>query len=457
MRDLHARFRLLDELPAPYLWNEIEARAVATQRMRGGTYPLALIAAAVLLIAMSWAVGSVGPGGAMPAAQPVPSAISGSPSATPGLAATSAWIATGSLVTSRYGFHTATLLPDGSVLVAGGAAASDSAASRGPIGRSVQSAELLDAATLTWTSTGDMTQARLGHTATLLPDGRVLVAGGAEYDSGSTFRTAELYDPATGIWTATGDMTEPRTRHTATLLSDGRVLVTGGRTDDPFHASAELYDPATGTWTATGDMSQARAAHSATRLSDGRVLVAGGVFGRYRVGPCCGPLSSAELYDPATGTWAATGSMNDLRGGSGATLLPDGRVLVVGEFILSGLVAAELYDAATGSWTPARNMIEPRFDPSSTLLPDGRVLVAGGGQGGSDGPVGVATAELYDPGTGSWTRAPVMQAPRHGHVAVAVTDGRVLVVGGLAGWGIKGGSDVLSDPGAEVFDPDAGS
>jgi hypothetical protein len=128
-------------------------------------------------------------------------------------------------------------------------------------------------------------------------------------------------------------------------------------------------------------MSEGRASHTATLLPDGRVLVAGGVSGN-DAGPCCGQLSSAELFDPRTGSWTATRSMIELQGGSTATLLPDGRVLVAGEInggIDGGWSPAELYDPDTGSWTPTRNMIEPRAGFTATLLPDGLVLVAGGG------------------------------------------------------------------------------
>jgi hypothetical protein len=246
------------------------------------------------------------------------------------------------MVTPRSGGHTVTLLADGTVLVAGGATGGGSAAS----------AELLNPATLTWTSTGDMIQGRWGHTATLLPDGRVLIAGGGDPNgNGRRFRSAELYDPATGIWTASGDMAETRTGHTATLLPDGTVLVAGGHNGGPFLDSAELYDPATGIWIPGADMTHGRASHTATLLSDETVLVAGGVYGN-DAGPCCEPLSSAELFDPRSGSWTATGSMIELRGGSTATLLTDGRVFVVGAINMGTVPSAELYDPGSRSWTP---------------------------------------------------------------------------------------------------------
>jgi hypothetical protein len=375
-------------------------------------------------------------------------------SAAPG--PTQAWTATSAMVTPRSDGHTVTSLADGTVLVAGGADGD---------WHILAAAEVLDPATLTWTSTGDMTQARWNYTATLLPDGRVLVAGGgAVHGNGYTLASAELYDPATGSWTATGEMTQTRQGHVATLLSDGRVLVAGGHIGEGgnFLGSAELYDPVTGIWVSTGDMTQTRSGGSATLLPDGRVLVAGGVDKPYP--GCCVPQSSAELYDPRTGAWAATGSMIEPGGGS-ASVLPDGRVLVLGEINAGtgdGRSSAQLYDPGTGSWTITRNIIELQEGFTASLLPDGRVLVAGGshitsGEFTHPKGIGLAAAGLYDPRTEAWAFTRSMKAPRAGHVAVVLADGRVLAVGGWAVWSVlDDGSSVLSDPAAEIFDPDGG-
>ena len=193
--------------------------------------------------------------------------------------ASGAWSATGSLANKRSA-HTATLLPDGKVLVAGGELG---------LGSSLTSAELYDRASGTWTATGSLITARSFFTATLLLDGRVLVAGGRE---NLNTASAELYDPATGMWTATGQMTSARELHTATLLPSGKVLVTGGNGNAVFLTSAELYDPATGRWTLTGNMGTGRGSHTATLLTDGKVVVAGGSTG---IGV---PIALAELYDP---------------------------------------------------------------------------------------------------------------------------------------------------------------
>ena len=179
-----------------------------------------------------------------------------------------------------------------------------------------------------WKVTGDLTAGRYSHIAILLPNGQVLVAGG-QGDGGIILTSAELYDPAVRTWTATGSLTVPRWFHTATLLPNKRVLVAAGATGTPISnaiASAEIYDPTTGIWTATGSLATARQSHTATLLPDGQVLVAGGANTTI--------LASAELYHPGTGRWTATGSMASARYQHTATLLPDGRVLVAGGTLL---------------------------------------------------------------------------------------------------------------------------
>jgi Galactose oxidase, central domain/Kelch motif len=367
---------------------------------------------------------------------------SSSASATPVEIRPASWTATGSMIEGRHG-HTATLLADGRILVTGGCCSSG--------GGGLATAGLYNPSSGSWTPTGSMVEAREGHTATLLPDGHVLVAGG--YGDSDPLASAELYDPSSGIWTATGNMATPRQDHTATLLPDGKVLVTGGVPGGGRDtlASAELYDPRSGEWTTTGSMLKARYGHTATLLPDGSVLVAGG-FGSYSSIGSIGPLTSAERYDPGSGTWTSTGGMAMGRAGYTATLLRDGTVLVAGGTChLSGgcvLASAEVYDHSSGSWTVTGTMAGVRGGHSATLLPDGKVLVAGGGNGSCAEPApscpsaGLASAELYDPRSRSWTATASMIGVRGGNTATLLPDGTVLVVGG--------GGLLVS---AELYDP----
>ena len=344
------------------------------------------------------------------------------------------WTPTGSMATDRYD-HTATLLPSGKVLVAGGI-------SLHVAGNILRSAELYDPATGTWTATGDMTIERADHTATLLPSGKVLVAGGGTFNF--TWSSAELYDPATGIWTATGGMAIARLSHTATLLPSGTVLVAGGLQAPDELSSAELYDPAAGTWTATGNLSVARYGHAVTLLESGKVLVAGGWT--YFIAHV---LNSPELYDPASGTWTPTGSMHIGRTEiyNTATLLPSGAVLMeagLGNGNHGTLNSAELYDPLTGRWTATGKLSRNRYDHSATLLPSGKVLVAGGFKGGKGA---LRSAEVYDPGVGSWRVTAHLIAGRELHTATLLSSGKVLVAGGID-------ADSLSS--AELYDEGLG-
>ena len=182
----------------------------------------------------------------------------------------------------------------------------------------------------TWTTTGSLNTARTGHVATLLPNGEVLVAGGG--NATGFLPSAELYDPATGKWTVSGSMATARGQQTATLLPNGEVLVAGGISNGSSlwspscTATAEIYNPSTGQWTTTGSMTKSRSNHTATLLKDGLVLVVGGLCN----GGFSYPDKSAELYDPSTGTWKTTGSMNIARVNTAATLLRNGQVLIEG-------------------------------------------------------------------------------------------------------------------------------
>ncbi|MBI3449723.1 MAG: thrombospondin type 3 repeat-containing protein, partial [Acidobacteria bacterium] len=327
------------------------------------------------------------------------------------------WTLTGSMSKTR-SHHTATLLLDGRVLVAGGGVDSISWDTH---------AELYDPVSGTWSVTGSMNRIHPHSTATLLPDGRVLVAGliGCRGEPGTG---AEVYDPNTGTWTETSNVHILRLNHSATLLPNGKVLVAGGNSCGTTLVDAELYDPATDTWSTTGTMSQARDLHQSVLLPNGRVLVAGGAI-NYE--PPYAVFSSAELYDPATGTWAPTGSMSFPRRNHAMALLPNGKVLVAegwndfGQPVFPTI--AELYDPATGTWSPTGSLNSPiRVNAPAVLLHNGQVLVSGGG----DYFDPMASAEQYDPATGAWTNTTYMHYNRNLHTATLLQDGRVLVAGG---------------------------
>src|SRR2546421_99437 len=229
--------------------------------------------------------------------------------------------------------------------------------------------------------TGSLGQARAYHTATLLPDGKVLVTGGSDgsqINRANDLASSEVYDPATRTWTATGSLANRRHEHTATLLPNGKVLVVGGTVDFINDlTSAELYDPATGTWTPTGSLNNGRRAHTATLLPNGKVLAAAGI-GDGTI------LKSAEVYDPAAAIWIPTSDLSTWRAYHTATLLPNNKVLVTGGYsggysspYLSH-VSAELYDPTTGSWIPTGSLITRREQHTATLLANGTVLIAAG-------------------------------------------------------------------------------
>ncbi len=397
---------------------------------------------------------------------------------------TGVWTATGSLARGRL-YNTATLLPNGKVLVAGGY--------NGNIGF-VDEAELYDPASGTWSDAGSI-GARWAQTATLLPNGKVLLAGGRAIQEEPGFTSAKLYDPSTGVWSDTGSLNTGRAFHSATLLPNGKVLVSGGETFDSYDytlvsmksveiydpatetwsteasltdarayhtsmllpsgdvlvtgglsfaargelvGSTELYDPTSGSWSGTGALSTSRQSQTATILKSGKVLVAGG-------GGSSGPVTSAELYDMTAGTWSSTGSLTTARGNHTATLLINGNVLVVGGEGTSGPTAgAELYNLTAGSWSATGSISTARKGHTATLLANGKVLIVGG----NNGAAAISAAELYDPVAGTWSSTGSLAAAREDHTATLLPNGKVLVVGG------RGASYLAS---AELYDPAAGT
>jgi len=330
------------------------------------------------------------------------------------------------------------------------------------------------AGTPKFASTGNMIRARAAHTATLLPSGKVLVIDGGQLDIDDLLvstASAELFDPSLGSFASTGFPLVARESHTATLLLTGKVLITGGNEFDGYptwllpSVTAELYDPGTGTFARTGSMAVGRSGHTASLLADGRVLVVGGST---NVGSGTATttvtLASAEIYDPGTGTFATAGNMASPRTGHTATVLPSGKVLITGgQNDQTAQATTELYDPQTNSFTATGSMAAPRTGHSATLLINGKVLVAGGApiKALYPGSIGITvvpltTAELYDPLTGQFIAAESMTTGRIGHTATLLPNGTILIAGGFNEYSLT----ILgyeSYNSVEIYDPAAGS
>jgi hypothetical protein len=415
--------RYADQVVEPFDADAIVEQAIGTsQRQRNRKLLLApLIAVTVLLIA---AIGFVLFNPPQPPPVPVPDAF------TP----------TGSMAETRV-WHRAILLADGRVLVIGGAEHPSA------------SAELWDPSTESFGPAGEMGEYREGFAATHLTDGRVLITGGL---AGDRLVSVEIWDPETESFTPAGEMTVGRAYHTATLLQDGRVLIVGG---DGAGGTAELWDPATGSFTPVGSLQEARELHTATLLIDGRVLIVGGMAERSDGGSTSSAI--AEIWEPAAGAFTR-GNLENPPPLSTATVLSDGQVLIV-ESGLPGRRGADawLWDPVTESTIRAGSLDEGRlFGHTTTLLPDGRVLVIGGEVHGRDTAQTATVAEIWHPGLRQFDGAGSLNAGRSGHTATLLPDGRILVVGGFQVL-YPGDKDPASQPqrltSAEVWDPSGAS
>ncbi len=316
--------------------------------------------------------------------------------------------------------HTATLLQNNEVLVVGG--------------NSSISGEIYDPVSNGWTEIANWVTLS-GHTATLLANGKVLIAGGTGYLSypptglPQTTASADLYDRVANAWSSAGSMSTPRESATATLLPNGQVLIAGGDSGptNASLASAEVYDPVANTWSLAASMTTSRENHTATQLQSGLVLVVGGTYS---------PAASTELYDPVANTWSSAGTLTYPRAFHTATLLPNGKVIVAGGTSngSAGVAASEIYDPAANSWSVAASLIYPRWSHAAALLTNGTVMVAGGYDiSPSSAPISAPewdSAEIYDPVADKWSATGSMATARASTNATVLANGAVLVEGG---------------------------
>lgn len=275
-------------------------------------------------------------------------------------------------------------------------------------------------------SSTPMLEPRSGHTATLLPNGKVLIAGGMRRNQ-DFYKSAELFDPAVGKFQPTGYMSIGRVGQIAILLRSGKVLIAGGWIGHGPTDSAEFYDPATGKFTVLpSKMTSKRGRPSATLLLDGDVLIAGG--GDH---DSPGGIASAEVFHTATFKFESVGPMHFPRVAHTATLLRDGRVLVVGGRGDELNAIAEIYDPQTRHFRDTGRLITARYKHTAGLLPDGRVLVAGGSDE-RDWSGNLTSAEIYDPKTGKFGAVSSLRDSRFKlpEEAVALASGKVLIAGG---------------------------
>jgi Kelch motif protein/galactose oxidase-like protein len=309
-----------------------------------------------------------------------------------------------------------------------------------------------------WSSAPDLLEGHVAHTATLLEDGRVLIVGGTNA-RGVPTAGSEIFDPKANRWIRAASMRTARAAHTATLLSDGSVLVTGGRTGlNSFAietlATAQIYHPNSNSWTEASSMQVPRRLHSATRLHDGRVLVVGGTTLAPGSPLPAAQLEQAEVYDPRRDSWSFADTGLPALSSQAATLMPNGMVLVTGGSTDMGFATtdAEVFDPATNRWQPSTwPMATPRYGHTASLLPDGRVVLVGGystqpevsgGRGYPNGEL-LTTSEIFDLRGNIGVRMGYSGIPRLDHTATLLGTGKVLIVG----------SAYASNADSQLFDP----
>ncbi|MFI5258640.1 MAG: Kelch repeat-containing protein [Candidatus Limnocylindrales bacterium] len=306
----------------------------------------------------------------------------------------------------------------------------------------------------TWARADSLPQPTWATASVVLHDGRVMVLGGATAQSSfDAVASATIFDPRSGLWSAATDMLQARAYPMAVTLADGSVLVAGGSHNGQPLDTAERYYPDNGTWVAAGRLNIPRTQGALTLLKDGRVLATGGGI---EAGPDWNATASAEIYDPARGTWSIVAPMAVARARQTATLLPDGEVLVAGGATTfhgeAGIVTAkaEIFNPGANSWRPAASMLKPRYTDAATLLSDGRVLVAGGWYATSSSDPSHNTAEIYDPTANTWTATGSMVSARADYSLVKLADGRVLAAGGVnPAYTVQASS--------EIYDPSTGA
>lgn len=344
-----------------------------------------------------------------------------------------AFTTVGSMATARNEFTT-TLLPSGKVLVTGGIGNTDTT-------KPFATCELFDPVTNTWSPAASLATGRRGHTATLLPNGKVFVFGGVS-PTDATLSTGELYDPVANTWSASANAFTVRVDHTATLLQNGKVLIAGGSGDEAFLSSVQFYDPASDKFSAAASMTGGRSGHTATLLKNGNLLVSGGQ--NFASSP-----ATLEMYDVSTNKWIAAGKLSKAIDFYPATLLSSGEVLITGGAPSLKLAtdAADIYSPATNTVAAAGTLFMERSFHAAVALANGKVLLTGGT---NKFETYVANAEVYDPATGTFSSAGFMNLGRSNHTAILLNNGKVLIVGGDGDFQVQASAE-LYDPSVPAF------